>query len=101
MADGSGIAAERIVVGSLYGAFTRLRQVAARRRRPGPLGTRAVPLMTSLTSRVRPYLSSDWGAVCRVHDRARPIELAAFVPANSVAPMESVAAEDGFFDAQK
>ena len=49
---------------------------------------------------IREYQTSDWPEICRIHDLARPIEVAAFIPKAEVLPMERVAAIDGFLDSQ-
>jgi len=49
---------------------------------------------------VRDYRTTDWPAVCRIHDSARPIEVAGFVPKSEVWSMEQAAVVDGFFDSQ-
>jgi len=46
---------------------------------------------------VRPYSSDDWEGVCRVHDAARPIEVAEYMPAEAVPAMRDAAIEDGEF----
>ena len=51
---------------------------------------------------IRPYTPADWAAVCRIHDRARPDELAgsfdprAFVPLEDDAEAEQLKACDIF-----
>jgi ribosomal protein S18 acetylase RimI-like enzyme len=46
---------------------------------------------------IRDYREDDWEAVCRVHDRARPLEVGAVMPPEEAAPMAEVADEEGFF----
>jgi len=49
----------------------------------------------------RRYTPADWPAVCRIHDAARPLELAAGgVDARAFRPMAEVAEADEFFDSQ-
>ncbi len=47
---------------------------------------------------IRDYRDQDWLGVCTVHDRARPVELAGFVPQSAIVPMARAAHEEGFFD---
>ena len=48
---------------------------------------------------LRPYTEADWPAVCRVHDAARPLELArSGVDAGAMRPMADVAERDSFHD---
>ena len=47
------------------------------------------------------YQTDDWGAVCVVHDRARPLEVGGFMPGDVVDCMTAVYEEDGFFDGQQ
>ncbi len=50
---------------------------------------------------IRPYRDQDWAQVCRVHDRARPVELRqAGVDPGAFRPMSQSAAEDEFFDSE-
>jgi len=49
---------------------------------------------------VREYRAADWSSVCRIHDLARPIEVAGFMPQGVVLPMAQAATIDGFFDSQ-
>ena len=46
---------------------------------------------------IRPYTSDDWEGVCRVHDAARPIEVAEFMPPDTVPVMRDAAIVDGEF----
>ncbi|MHC5004429.1 MAG: GNAT family N-acetyltransferase [Planctomycetota bacterium] len=47
---------------------------------------------------LRAYDQDDWPDVCRVHDRARPLELArGGVDARAFRPMEEAAGDDEFF----
>jgi GNAT superfamily N-acetyltransferase len=54
--------------------------------------------MKDLDLHIREYRASDWRGVCRVHDRARPVELDGYVPGEAILSMSEVAREDGFFD---
>lgn len=47
---------------------------------------------------IRPYDSSDWEAICRIHDRARPQEVAGVMPPGSSAPLEQAAIDEDLFD---
>lgn len=49
---------------------------------------------------IRNYTPADWPEVCRVHDAARPREVAGILRPEEVAPMRDVAEEDEFFDGQ-
>lgn len=46
---------------------------------------------------IRAYDEADWPAVCAIHDRARPLEVAGVMPGDEVAPMVDAAEEDRFF----
>jgi len=49
---------------------------------------------------IREYVDSDWDAVCRVHDRARPLELMGnptFAARREIRPFGEIAEEEGFF----
>jgi GNAT superfamily N-acetyltransferase len=46
---------------------------------------------------IRPYASDDWEGVCRVHDAARPIEVAEYMPPDTVPVMRDAAIVDGEF----
>ncbi|HET6250646.1 MAG TPA: GNAT family N-acetyltransferase [Tepidisphaeraceae bacterium] len=57
----------------------------------------------SLELTIRDYADSDWEAICRVHDRARPIELACdsnFTGKTRVRSLAEAAEADGFFDSR-
>lgn len=48
---------------------------------------------------IRPYGPHDWAGVCMVHDQARRIEVAEYMPADAVPTMdESVVEDGGFFE---
>lgn len=47
---------------------------------------------------IRPYAAADWDAVCHVHDRARPHELAGATDPRAFRPMAAVADAEHFFD---
>lgn len=49
---------------------------------------------------LRPYKDSDWAAICRIHDRARPQEVAGIMPPGTSAPLEKAAVDEGLFDSQ-
>jgi putative acetyltransferase len=49
---------------------------------------------------IRPYVPSDWPAICRIHDLARPLEVQGFMPSATAWAMEKVAHEEKFFDSQ-
>lgn len=46
---------------------------------------------------IRPYTSDDWEGVCRVHDAARPIEVAEYMPPATVPEMRDAGVVDGEF----
>jgi ribosomal protein S18 acetylase RimI-like enzyme len=49
---------------------------------------------------IREYRKEDWPAICRIHDRARAIEVSGFMPRDIVLPMQRIAAAEGFFESQ-
>jgi ribosomal protein S18 acetylase RimI-like enzyme len=49
---------------------------------------------------IREYREDDWQVVCQIHDRARPMEVAGFMPRDVVLPMEQSATADGFFQSK-
>ena len=50
---------------------------------------------------LRPYTPADWPPVCRIHDAARPLELAAGgVDPRALRPMVDVAGADEFFESE-
>ena len=49
---------------------------------------------------IRPYVEADWHAVCAVHDRARPMELAGSTDPAAFRPMAEEAEEEEFFDSR-
>jgi GNAT superfamily N-acetyltransferase len=54
----------------------------------------------SLGLTIREYADSDWDAICRVHDRARPFELPGSPGSadhSKVRPLAKIAEEEGFF----
>lgn len=48
---------------------------------------------------IRPYEASDWEAICRVHDAARPYELRPTVGMDAFLTLAQTAEEEGLFDA--
>jgi ribosomal protein S18 acetylase RimI-like enzyme len=54
--------------------------------------------MSSETIQLRPYRPEDFAAVCTVHDRARPVEMAGSCDPAGFRPMTQVAHRDHFFD---
>lgn len=52
-----------------------------------------------LAMHIRPYQTTDWQAVCRVHDAARVYELEASGLAEAFLPLEETGAQEGLFDA--
>lgn len=49
---------------------------------------------------IRPYRAEDWPAVCAIHDRARPDELAGSVDPRAFRPMAEVAGAELFFESE-
>ena len=49
---------------------------------------------------LRPYTPADWEAVCAVHDRARPMELAGSTDPTAFRPMVDEAEEEEFYDSR-
>lgn len=49
---------------------------------------------------IRDYVDADWPAVCRIHDAARPLELAGVAMDGPPATMAEAAEGDGFFASQ-
>ena len=53
--------------------------------------------MTALAFLIRPYSEEDFAAVCAVHDRARPMEIAGSADPRAFRPMVEEAEEEEFF----
>lgn len=49
---------------------------------------------------IRPYRDADWGALCEVHDRARPDELRGSVDPGAFLPLAETAGPEGLFDGE-
>lgn len=49
---------------------------------------------------IRPYRDTDWGAICRIHDRARPQEVAGVMPPGTSAPLAQAAVDEDLFDSR-
>jgi ribosomal protein S18 acetylase RimI-like enzyme len=56
--------------------------------------------MKQLNFIIRDYCDDDWQAVCAVHDRARPHELAGATDPRAFRPMAEEAEEEEFFDSR-
>lgn len=54
-----------------------------------------------MSIKIRDYQTSDWDAVCDVHDRARPLEVQNFMPPEEIETLVEAYEEDGFFDGQQ
>ncbi len=50
--------------------------------------------------RIRPYETSDWEAICRIHDLARPQEVEGVMPTGTSAPLVKAAVDEDLFDSQ-
>lgn len=50
--------------------------------------------------KIRKYESTDWNAVCILHDLARPAELEGTVPKEAFIPLKDAAENEGLFDGE-
>lgn len=56
------------------------------------------PSANPVTGTIRPYAETDWPALCKVHDAARPFELRPTVGMEAFLTLVESAEEEGLFD---